>query len=149
MEQEQDIEYVGFWARVLASIIDTICALMIIIPVILWVYGTEYLTLIQNKFVAGPVDLLVQYIFPAVAIIIFWLTRQATPGKMAIGAIVVDASTLGKLSIGQAILRYLGYYVSMIPLMLGLIWVGFDAKKQGWHVKIAGTLVIKAPSKAG
>ena len=149
MEQEQDIEYVGFWARVLASIIDTICALMIIIPVILWVYGTEYLTLIQNKFVAGPVDLLVQYIFPAVAIIIFWLTRQATPGKMAIGAIVVDASTLGKLSIGQAILRYLGYYVSMIPLMLGLIWVGFDAKKQGWHDKIAGTLVIKAPSKAG
>ena len=147
VEMVPEIEYVGFWARVLASIIDSICALMIIIPVILWVYGTEYLALVENKFVAGPVDLLVQYIFPAVAIIIFWLTRQATPGKMVIGAKVVDAATLGKLGVGQAILRYLGYYVSMIPLLLGLIWVGIDAKKQGWHDKIAGTLVIKAPEK--
>ncbi len=145
MEQQTDIVYVGFWARVLASIIDTLCALMIIIPVILWVYGTEYLALVESKFFAGPVDLLVQYIFPAVAIITFWLTRQATPGKMAIGAKVVDATTLGKLGVGQAILRYLGYYLSMIPLFLGIIWVGFDAKKQGWHDKIAGTLVIKAP----
>ena len=144
MEQEQDIEYVGFWARVAAAIIDTICAMMIIVPVILATYGSEYLTLIQDKFVAGPVDLLVQYVFPAVAVVIFWLTRQATPGKMVIGAKVVDATTLGKLSVGQAILRYLGYYVSTIPLMLGLVWVGFDAKKQGWHDKIAGTLVIKA-----
>ena len=130
-----------------AAIIDTICAMMIIVPVILAAYGSEYLTLIQDKFVAGPVDLLVQYIFPAVAIIIFWLTRQATPGKMVIGAKVVDAATLGKLGVGQAILRYLGYYVSMIPLLLGLIWVGIDAKKQGWHDKIAGTLVIKVPEK--
>ena len=144
MEQELDIEYVGFWARVAAAIIDTICAMMIIVPVILAAYGSEYLTLIQDKFVAGPVDLLVQYVFPAVAVVIFWLTRQATPGKMVIGAKVVDATTLGKLSVGQAILRYLGYYVSTIPLMLGLVWVGFDAKKQGWHDKIAGTLVIKA-----
>ena len=144
---EHDVEYVGFWARVVAAIIDTICAMMIIVPVILAAYGSEYLTLIQDKFVAGPVDLLVQYIFPAVAIVIFWLTRQATPGKMVIGAKVVDAATLGKLGVGQAILRYLGYYVSMIPLLLGLIWVGIDAKKQGWHDKIAGTLVIKAPEK--
>jgi uncharacterized RDD family membrane protein YckC len=149
MDNETNVEYVGFWARVLASIIDSICAMMIIVPVILAVYGTEYFTLVQNKFVAGPVDLLVQYIFPAAAIIIFWLTRQATPGKMVIGARVVDAETLGKLSVGQAILRYLGYYVSMIPLFIGMMWVGFDAKKQGWHDKIAGTLVIKAPTKNG
>ena len=144
MEREMDVEYAGFWARVLASIIDSICAMMIIVPVILAVYGTEYLSLVQDKFVAGPVDMLVKYLFPAVATIIFWLARQATPGKMVIGVRVVDAETLGKLSVGQAILRYLGYYVSMIPLMLGLIWVGIDARKQGWHDKIAGTYVVKA-----
>jgi uncharacterized RDD family membrane protein YckC len=31
----------------------------------------------------------------------------------------------------------------MIPLFLGFIWVAFDARKQGWHDKLAGTLVIK------
>lgn len=64
---------------------------------------------------------------------------------MVIGARLVDAATLGKLTTGQAILRYIGYYASTIPLLLGLVWVGFDARKQGWHDKIAGTLVIKAP----
>ncbi|NNC54671.1 MAG: RDD family protein, partial [Pseudomonadales bacterium] len=29
------------------------------------------------------------------------------------------------------------------PLLLGLIWVGIDKRKQGWHDKLAGTLVIK------
>lgn len=141
---DSEIEYVGFWARVVAAIVDSICAMMIIVPVILAVYGTDYLDLIEGRMVAGPVDFLVQYLFPAVAIIIFWLTRQATPGKMVIGARVVDATTLGKLGIFQAILRYVGYYIAMIPLFIGIIWVAFDARKQGWHDKIAGTLVIRA-----
>ena len=144
-EPGRDVEYVGFWARFVASLIDTIWMMLIIVPVIWWAYGAEYFSLGEGKFVAGPVDLLAQYVFPAVAIIVFWLVRGATPGKMVIGAQVVDAATLGKLGTGQAILRYIGYYVSMIPLLLGLIWVGFDARKQGWHDKIAGTLVIKAP----
>ena len=78
------------------------------------------------------------------AVIVFWIYRQATPGKMAIGARIVDAKTLGKPSTGQLIGRYLAYYVSIIPLMLGIIWVGIDARKQGFHDKLAGTLVIRS-----
>jgi uncharacterized RDD family membrane protein YckC len=63
---------------------------------------------------------------------------------MAIGARIVDAKTGGKPSTGQLIGRYLAYYVSIFPLMLGLIWVGIDARKQGWHDKLAGTLVVRA-----
>ena len=43
----------------------------------------------------------------------------------------------------QLIGRYLGYYVSTIPLMLGFLWVAFDARKQGWHDKMANTVVIR------
>jgi uncharacterized RDD family membrane protein YckC len=57
---------------------------------------------------------------------------------------VVDAKSGGPLTLGQSLIRYLGYYVSTIPLGLGLIWVGIDAKKQGWHDKMAGTVVIRA-----
>jgi uncharacterized RDD family membrane protein YckC len=35
------------------------------------------------------------------------------------------------------IVRYLGYFVSSIPFGLGLFWVAFDARKQGWHDKMA------------
>jgi uncharacterized RDD family membrane protein YckC len=28
--------------------------------------------------------------------------------------------------------------------MLGFIWIAFDKRKQGWHDKLAGTVVISA-----
>jgi uncharacterized RDD family membrane protein YckC len=34
--------------------------------------------------------------------------------------------------------------VSVIPLFLGLIWAGFDPRKQGWHDKIASTYVVRS-----
>ena len=34
--------------------------------------------------------------------------------------------------------RYFAYYLSTIVFLLGFIWVGFDARKQGWHDKLAG-----------
>lgn len=55
---------------------------------------------------------------------------------------IIDAKSGKKPSTGQLIRRYLGYYVSMIPLLMGFIWVGIDKKKQGWHDKLASTFVI-------
>jgi len=40
--------------------------------------------------------------------------------------------------------RYFAYYISILPFMLGFVWVAIDSKKQGWHDKMAGTLVVKA-----
>jgi uncharacterized RDD family membrane protein YckC len=136
-------EYVGFWARVGAAIIDTILAMVIVAPLLTYFYGAEY-WIRTGSLIAGPADLLLNWILPAIAVILFWIYRQATPGKMAIGAKIVDAKTLGKPATGQLLIRYLGYYVSIIPLMLGILWVGFDARKQGWHDKIAGTLVVRS-----
>jgi uncharacterized RDD family membrane protein YckC len=79
---------------------------------------------------------------PAIAVIVFWKTRSATPGKMAISAKIVDAKTGGKPSTGQLVARYFAYLVSMLPLMLGFIWIGIDRRKQGFHDKIAGTVVV-------
>jgi len=139
--KSQEIIYVGFWARVAASIIDTIIIMAVTMPLLLAIYGKEYL--LGDSFIHGAADFLISYILPAVAVILFWIYKSATPGKMAINAEIVDAKTFGKPSKAQLIGRYLGYYVSMIPLMLGIIWVAFDARKQGWHDKLAGTVVIQ------
>ena len=136
----EELEYVGFWARVGAALIDSLLVTLILVPLVRLIYGDEYETL---KMIQGPADLLVSLIFPAIAIVIFWICRQATPGKMAISAQIVDAKTGGKPTTGQLIGRYLGYYVSTIPLFLGLIWVAFDPRKQGWHDKLAGTVVVR------
>jgi uncharacterized RDD family membrane protein YckC len=75
--------------------------------------------------------------------VLFWIYRQATPGKMAISARIVDAKTGQAPSTRQLVIRYLGYFVSTIPFGLGLMWVGFDPRKQGWHDKLAGTVVVR------
>lgn len=54
----------------------------------------------------------------------------------------MDADTGSALSTKQSIIRYLGYYVSLIPLGVGFFWVAFDRKKQGWHDMMANSVVI-------
>ncbi len=136
-----EIEYGGFWIRVGAALIDSVLVMIIIVPILNAVYGPGYW--VSEKLVHGGWDVLLNYIFPAVAVIVFWVYRSATPGKMALRLKIVDARTGGKPTMGQFIGRYLGYYVSTIPLLLGLIWVGIDRRKQGWHDKLAGTVVIR------
>ena len=56
----------------------------------------------------------------------------------------MDADTGQALSKPQALGRYLAYYLAILPLMLGIVWVAFDRRKQGWHDKLAGTVVLRA-----
>ena len=56
----------------------------------------------------------------------FWSSTGATPGKSAMKIKIVDAD--GNVpSGGQAFLRYIGYIISGLVLMLGYIWILIDA----------------------
>ena len=105
------------------------------------VYGFSYWE--SSSFVQGPTDVLVSWVASAAAIVLFWIYRQATPGKIAVGAQIVDAKTGGKPSTRQLLIRYIGNYVSSISLFLGFIWAAFDLLKQGWHDKMADTVVVR------
>lgn len=141
IQDNEEPVYVGFWARVGASIIDSILIMLVTMPLLIAVYGWAYFE--STEFIKGPMELVISYLFPAIAVIVFWRYRSATPGKMAIKAKIVDAKSGGEPSTGQLVGRYCGYFVSMFPLFLGLIWVGLDKRKQGWHDKLAGTVVVK------
>ena len=143
MKQETELEYAGFWVRVWAALIDTVCLLIVTIPPLLAIYGRDYWTEPSDSLVRGPADFIVSYVLPAVIIVVLWNKLGGTPGKLAIGATIVDARTGGKPTLTQFIIRYVGYYLSMIVFFLGYAWVGFDARKQGWHDKLAGTVVVR------
>ena len=134
---DEGVEYVGFWPRVGAALIDTLAVMFLVTPLLVWYFGIGWAN------AEGATAFVINWILPAVAILLFWHYRSATPGKMVISAVIVDARTLGKPSMGQLIGRYLGYYVSSIPLGAGLVWVAFDPRKQGWHDKMANTVVIR------
>ena len=145
-QQAEELEYVGFWLRLGAAAIDSILISIIVFPLLLAIYGGDYLT--EARFLHGAWDFIMNYILPAAAIIVFWIYRSATPGKMAIRARIVDARTGGHPSTGQLIGRYFAYYLSTIPLCFGFLWIAWDPKKQGWHDKLAGTVVVR-PKRGG
>ena len=145
--QEQEVEYVGFWMRVVASIIDSILVTIITFPVMIKMYGLRHVESVDFSLAQGPIDFLVSYVVPAILIIGFWHFKLATPGKMAISAIVVDAENYGRPTTLQLIVRYLGYFISTIFLFIGFLWIGFDRRKQGWHDKMARTVVIRTKAR--
>jgi uncharacterized RDD family membrane protein YckC len=143
-----ELEYAGFWIRVWASIIDSFLILIITIPIISFVYGADYYNYNNSYYFylfAGDCsnNFLISYLLPAAAIILFWIYCQATPGKMAISAKIVDANTGKQPSIGQFIGRYFAYIPAFLFFGLGILWVAFDKRKQGWHDKLAGTVVVR------
>lgn len=143
-----EVEYAGFWIRLGATLIDSVLVMAITFPLLVATYGWEYFNPDRNTgMFAGPADFLITWILPAVAVVWFWMQRQATPGKAALALRVVDAESGASLSLAQSIGRYLAYFVSIIPLGLGLLWVGFDSRKQGWHDKLASTVVIRAKQR--
>jgi uncharacterized RDD family membrane protein YckC len=135
------MEYAGFWIRALAAMIDSLVTVILLAPFAITSYGIELW--MGDSFFHGGWDIIITYMLPAAAVILFWTYKAATPGKMATRLIIVDAKTGGKPTTGQYIRRYLGYYVSALPFFIGLFWVGIDRQKQGWHDKIAGTVVIR------
>jgi len=136
------VEYAGFWVRFLASVLDSVLLVLILAPLLMLFYGPRILFATESP---GFAYNLINYGLPIIAVIIFWQYRSATPGKIMMGIYIVDEITLGQPSFGRLVLRYFGYYVSILPLLLGFIWVAFDKRKQGFHDKIARTLVIKQP----
>ena len=123
-------EYVGFWVRLAASAIDAL---------ILWVVSVPLVFAIGF---AGFWVFMTAAMVPALAVILFWRYCGATPGKIAFLAKIADARSGGRPSTGRLVARYFAYIVSSLPLFLGFVWIAIDRRKQGWHDKIAGTLVV-------
>ncbi len=47
-----------------------------------------------------------------------------------------------------AVARALGCFLSLVVAGLGFLWIVFDADRQSWHDKIAGTVVVRVPKGA-
>ena len=57
---------------------------------------------------------------------------------------IVDANSGAPIGFGKAALRWIGLIISFAVCFIGVIWVAFDARKQGWMDKIGGTVVVRA-----
>lgn len=119
------VEYMGFWIRFAAWIIDFV--ILFVAEIVVTAIGLAYLSIVINL----------------AYVVLFIGLKGQTPGKIALGIQVVDQQ--GNVpGIGRAALReILGKLVSVIVIFLGCLWIGWDKQKRGWHDYIGGTYVVR------
>ena len=130
--------FAGPMTRLYAFTIDLGLLMMIIYTVAPRAGGAIF----SNESVApNLVFLLGYFILPT----IIW---GRTPGKWVAGIVVVDSDgrTPGPAAIPR---EMIGKLVSFLAAGIGIIWLIFDPKRQGWHDKIAGTYVVYNPYSGG
>ena len=126
----------GWGTRALAIIIDAI-GIGIIGGAITSIFGGADVTSTRYQ---GLTTLLEAAYFTY-----FWSAagKGQTLGSRALNIRVVKTDG-SYLDYPGAFLRYIGFVISLVVFLLGVIWAAFDARQQGWHDKIANTFVVKA-----
>jgi len=146
--------YGGFWRRCLAFLIDQIILYGIyLIFFLMGVLAYTFGNLVHGDiFIPGASPdmgswFMILYwgvivIVTALYFTCFVAVTGRTPGKMALGLKVVPVGD-GIMTFAVAFLRWVGYIFSSVFFYLGFVWIAFDPRKQGWHDKIAGTVVVR------
>jgi uncharacterized RDD family membrane protein YckC len=141
-------EKAGWWVRFFAYFVDS---LIVGIPAAIlgFIFAALAGGMTSASGQANTAALSLFYIILALAsvayFVYFWSQRdgQTIMNKaMNIKVVRMDGSPI---TVGTAIVRYIGYIINdlIFGIPIGFIWAAFDANKQGWHDKIAGTIVVK------
>jgi uncharacterized RDD family membrane protein YckC len=112
----------GFWIRMAALLLDTLLVGFL-------------MGMLHHGF---HLQLLVLATYGAV----MWKLRGSTVGGIVFDLHVVRLDDR-PVDWETAIVRALGCFLSLAVIGLGFFWIGFDAGKQAWHDKIAGTVVVR------
>ncbi len=149
------IQYAHFGHRFAAMMIDNIIFALLLTPIFSIFFDIKQYTdeeiqqIIQTQGIEGLYalfysnEVLLQQLIIVVITLFFWIRFAGTPGKRLLKIRIVDAKTGKNLNVWQSIIRYVGYLISSLPMGLGFIWIFLDEKNQGWHDKLANSIVIK------
>ncbi len=149
--------YAGFWIRLVARLLDGLIVglpLAIIFGVLALAFGglaagtSNGDQNTQNAAAAVVSGIFILFYLIAIAVSIgywvyFWGTTGSTYGMRVLHLRVVDATTGGPIGIPRALVRWLMTIVNSWACYIGWIWVAFDARKQGWHDKVANSVVLQ------
>jgi uncharacterized RDD family membrane protein YckC len=126
-------EYAGFWQRLLAYFIDSIIVVFVAgIPA--GIVGV----------LAGSLALFYVVYIPLTVLYFAWGDGSGgTWGKQVLNIGVASLEGGGDIGLGRGFARAIIFFLGAIPLYLGWFWMLWDEKKQTWHDKAAGSVVVK------
>ena len=136
------VRYAGFWRRFAAAFVDGIILMVAGFfagGVFGFIYGVTTGTAEGVTFLSNIMGVVLGWLYSA---LLESSSRQATPGKMALGIKVTDLNG-NPITFGKASGRHFGKLLSSVFFCIGFFMIAFTARKQGLHDMMAGCLVIK------
>ena len=136
-------DYGGFFRRLIAFLIDLL--VIHLITYLIYLASTVLMGDLFRDDAASSISFAYKVLsscFPALYFIYFYGSTGQSPGKAFLHLKVLRASG-ESAGYGVAFLRYVGYLISVMVMGIGFIWIIFDGRKQGWHDKIAKTVVVR------
>jgi uncharacterized RDD family membrane protein YckC len=133
------IDFASPGSRLVAYIVDNllILAVCFVITIVGFVIGA-FLPLIWVVATIAIIGVALGY-FPW-----YWSHGGQTPGMKMLRIKVVRDADGGPVTVGAAILRLIGFWVSQVVFYIGFIWIFIDKRKRGWQDLIGGTIVVTA-----
>lgn len=132
----------GFWRRGAALGIDAMW-LFCVLGTVSWLLAGTPLPVAGVETARMAFVRVLWHFVPAAVLVIGWARYGTTPGKLLLELRVVDARTGERAGWIRALIRCVGYAVSLLPLGLGFVWAAFDRNGQALHDKLAGTRVVR------
>jgi len=129
----------GFWMRFVAHICDGLNSLLVILP-----FQILNSILVDNN--QKTLASLTSIVGGAATIYVLakWIgERGGSPLRVKTGVLVLDENDGSYIGIKRALIRILMSYVSQIVLLLGYLWMLWDANNQTWHDKVAKSVVVQ------
>lgn len=143
MDNDTEYEYAGFFVRLLANIVDFILLFIVFFALGFGVAVMGFDNIFNPDSSSYTIVEIILNIIGIALYIFLWVKFAGTPGKRLFKLKVLDDQTGDNITVIQAIIRYFSMILSTIVIFLGFIWIFFDAKKQGWHDKLAKTVVVR------
>ena len=133
---EKTVHYATIPDRIKAFITDMF---MIYVPIL---YIITYVVMGgKDEFQSSDIAPFAGVLLYGIIYVLFLYKSGQTPGKRAYTMKVVDASTHEKISLSQAILRFIGFLFSA-TILIGLIFPFYRKDKRALHDLIANTVVL-------
>ncbi len=163
--------YASFNRRMWAATIDSLLLMVFVVPFLEWGFAYIYpvptgvdMLEMERQLADGfgafwrsfyqsglltrwLADFTLQTILFFIGLGICWKKWSSSPGKMMLRMKIVDAETEMPMTDRQIMLRLVGYIVAVLPCLIGIFWISFNRRRQGWHDKMANTVVIVLPKK--
>lgn len=152
-------QYAGFVSRFIAILVD-----MLLVIAVMIVVGLTARLLMSffrlDDVIVKVLDSMTEVSKPAQSLFrglaalgsfyfiffLYYITMHSVTAGMTIGKSLMGLRVVrmdgAPLAVGRCTRRYVTFILAALPLLLGLLWVIVDDRRQGWHDKLSNTCVI-------